>query len=151
MAFKRVNRFLGWMAHNPRIVKRVFLGLMMALLFLCLCTEVTRVFANEQEASEVTFQGTNKCQGCGKPGEAAPGAKCSVFGHSCALLIETAVDKDGKEIEELKGKELNYRLNQQSIPLIKSEEYQGARLEIKGKWLKEKSEIEVTSFKRIEG
>ncbi|HHT9119501.1 MAG TPA: hypothetical protein ACFYD3_03010 [Candidatus Hypogeohydataceae bacterium YC41] len=139
---------------------RLFVAnLLVALLYLYLCApaESTPTPAESAlggpEAKEVILTGINSCQACGKTsasGETAQGAKCSIFGHSCTFIIETAKDMDGKEIEDLKKKELNYRLNQQSIPLVKSDEYQGARLEIKGKWLKEKREIEVTSFKRIE-
>lgn len=106
-----------------------------------------------ETAKEITLIGINNCQACGEasaPGGPASGAKCSIFGHTCTFSVEKAVDTEGKEIKELKKKELGYKLNQQSLPLVKSEEYRGARLEIKGKWLKEKEAIEVSSFKRME-
>ncbi|MFN3466613.1 MAG: hypothetical protein ACK4WF_02800 [Candidatus Brocadiales bacterium] len=103
-----------------------------------------------EEGKEVILTGLNDCQACGEVKSSEPGAKCSPFGHICIFSVEKATDVEGKEIEELKKKGLNYKLNQQGLPLVKSEEYRGARLEIKGKWFKEKGSIEVSSFKRLE-
>jgi hypothetical protein len=126
----------------------------MTLLLLSLCINASsQVKAETTEAKEVLLTGINSCQACGEEsakGGTEPGTKCSIFGHTCTFSVEEATDTEGKEIEELKKKELNYKLNQLSLPLVKNEEYRGARLEIKGKWLKEKGTIEVSSFKKIE-
>lgn len=103
-----------------------------------------------EAGKEVTLTGLNDCQACGEAKSPDPGAKCSIFGFTCVFSVEKAVDAEGKEIEELKGKGLSYKLNQQGLPLVKNEEYHGARLEIKGRWFKEKGAIEVSSFRRME-
>lgn len=103
-----------------------------------------------ETGKEVTLTGLNNCQACGEAKPPDPGAKCSIFGYTCVFSVEEAVDAEGREIEELKGKGLNYKPNQQGLPLVKNEEYHGARLEIKGRWSKEKGTIEVSSFRRLE-
>ena len=103
-----------------------------------------------ETGKEVTLTGLNNCQACGEAKFPDPGAKCSIFGYTCVFSVEKAVDAEGREIEELKSKGLSYKLNQQGLPLVKNEEYHGARLEIKGKWFKEKGAIEVSSFRRLE-
>ncbi len=122
--------------------------LLLILFHLSLCMQA-RVVSGAEEVKEVTLIGLNNCQACGgKPSE--PGAKCSPFGHSCTFSVEKATDEEGKEIEELKKRELSYKLNQQSLPLLKEQEFLGARLEVKGKWLRERGAIEVSSFRRLE-
>ena len=130
--------------------------LFMALFYLSLCAQSGATLGVEggstagEEGKEVTLTGLNNCQACGEAKPSESGAKCSPFGHTCVFTVETAVDTEGKEIEELKKKGLNYKLNQQGLPLFKNEEYRGARLEIKGKWFKEKGAVAVSSFKRLE-
>ncbi len=107
----------------------------------------TGVLFGVEESKEVTLLGTNSCKMCDEPQTPESGTKCSIFGHTCYFLVGKAVDKEGKDIKELPGKWLNYKLNEQSIPLIRNEKYRGVRLEIKGKWLREKEIIDILSFK----
>jgi hypothetical protein len=126
--------------------------LLLLLFYLALGVRVEKTFGAE-EAREITLTGINNCQACGEapaPGGSESGAKCSIFGHTCTFSIEKALDAEGKEIEELKKKELSYKLDKQSLPLVKDKEYMGARLEVKGRWLKEKGTLEVSSFRRLE-
>lgn len=123
--------------------------------YLSLCVQAGATLGVEgsstagETGKEVTLTGLNNCQACGEAKSPDPGAKCSISGYTCVFSVEKAVDAEGREIEELKSKGLSYKPNQQGLPLVKNEEYHGARLEIKGKWFKEKGAIEVSSFKHL--
>lgn len=138
--------------NRPPVVAKMRLTwtiLLIVSFCLSLCFQAEKTLGAE-EGKEVTLTGVNNCQACGSEKSPEPGTKCSIFGHTCTFSVENAIDTEGKEIEELKKKELNYKLTKQSLPLVKDKEYLGARLEVTGKWLKEKGTIEVSSFKRLE-
>jgi len=98
---------------------------------------------------EATVEGTNFCIGCTLKKREGAIAQCKIFGHRHALRVAKAVDKNGKELPEVKGRVLHYLDTEKSQDVLKA--HHGEKLTIKGKIYPQERVLEVDSFKQAEG
>jgi YHS domain-containing protein len=94
---------------------------------------------------EATVEGTNFCIGCTLKKREGAIAQCKIFGHRHALRVAKAVDKNGKELPEVKGWVLHYLDTEKSQDVLKA--HHGEKLTIKGKIYPQERVLEVDSFK----
>ena len=103
------------------------------------------------EAGEVVITGKIICLGCHLKKEKQAKAQCSIYGHTNALLIEKAIDKQGKHLQEAEGRIYQFLHNDKSDKLIKDHTYVGTIIVITGKIYPEANVLEVNFFKQKEG
>ncbi len=94
---------------------------------------------------EAAVEGTNFCIGCTLKKREGAIAQCKIFGHRHALRVAKAVDKNGKELPEVKGWVLHYLDTEKSQDVLKA--HHGEKLTIKGKIYLQERVLEVDSFK----
>ncbi|MDP2938921.1 MAG: hypothetical protein Q8O13_02410 [Candidatus Omnitrophota bacterium] len=99
------------------------------------------------EPGQVVITGKVICLGCHLKKEKSAKAQCSIYGHTNALVVEKAIDAQGKKILEAKDKIYQFLHNAQSDKLVKDHTYAGKTVIITGKIYPEANIIEVNFFK----
>lgn len=100
---------------------------------------------------EVVITGRIICLGCHLKKEKQAKAQCSIYGHTNAVIIEKAINPEGKHVAGAEGKIYQFLQNDQSDKLIKDHDYVGKIVVITGRIYPEANLLEVSFFKQKEG
>lgn len=100
---------------------------------------------------EVVVTGRVICLGCHLKQEKQAKAQCSIYGHTNAIIIEKAIDPEGKHVAGAEGKIYQFLHNEKSDELIKDHSYAGKVIIVAGKVYPEANILEVNFFKVKDG
>ncbi|MCM8771026.1 MAG: hypothetical protein NC936_04075 [Candidatus Omnitrophica bacterium] len=96
---------------------------------------------------EVVITGRIICLGCYLKKEKQAKAQCSIYGHTNAVIIEKAINPEGKHVAGVEGGIYQFLHNDQSDKLINNHSFEGKEVIITGKIYSEANIIEVNFFK----
>lgn len=98
-------------------------------------------------ADEVVITGKVICLGCHLEKEKQAKAQCSIYGHTNAIIIEKAINPEGKHLAGAEGEIYQFLHNEKSDELIKEHSYVGKVIIVVGRVYPEANIVEVNFFK----